>query len=452
MAAIHSPSPTGAPIAAGLSLAEALEHRQKTGKPVRVGLIGAGQMGTDIVVQVAQMQGIEIAAVADIAPDRVSQAAALAGQEVDIVSDNAGLEAAGRRGRIAATNSLDLICRSPAIDVIIDATGNPEAGSRVALTAIAARKHIVMMNVEADITIGSYLAVEAAKAGVVYTLGAGDEPAAAMELINFVRAMGYPVVAAGKGKNNPFRIDAVPADYVEEATRRNMNPRMLVEFVDGSKTMVEMVAIANACGFVPDIPGMHGPAAPRAELQDYFCPKEEGGLLSNKGVVDFSVAKGVAPGVFVIAEMRHPRVRERMSDLHLGPGPYYSFFRPYHLTSLEVPLSAAAAVLFGQSHMRPLPVPTAEVGCVAKRDLAVGETLDAIGEYGYRGFALSRVDSLARKALPIGLAQGATMTRPVRKGELITLADAAPDERLKIVEVRRAQEAMIAALGQGASA
>ncbi len=444
MAAAFSP-PVG--MAAGLTLAEGLELRQKAGRPVQVGLIGAGQMGTDIVVQISQMPGIEIAAVADIAPDRVSQAAELAGREVDIVSDEAGLVAANRKGRIAATNSLDLICRSPIVNVIIDATGNPEAGSRVALTAIAARKHIVMMNVEADITIGSYLAVEAAKAGVVYTLGAGDEPAAAMELINFVRAMGYPVVAAGKGKNNPFRIDAVPADYVEEATRRNMNPRMLVEFVDGSKTMVEMVAIANACGFVPDIPGMHGPEAPRAELQNYFCPREEGGLLSRKGVVDFSVAKGVAPGVFAVAEMRHPRVRERMSDLHLGPGPYYSFFRPYHLTSLEVPLSAAAAVLFGLSHMRPLAVPSAEVGCVAKRDLAVGETLDAIGEYAYRGFALSRADSLARKVLPIGLAQGATMTKPVRKGELITLADAVPDERLKIVEVRRAQDAMIAAMG-----
>ena len=280
MAAIQPQPPLGAPVA-GLSLAEALELRAKAGKPVRVGLIGAGQMGTDIVVQISQMTGIEIAAVADIAPDRVAEAAALAGRkgEVDNVTDEAGLDGARRRGRIAATTSLDLICRSPHVDVIIDATGNPEAGSRVALTAIAARKHIVMMNVEADITIGSYLAVEAAKAGVVYTLGAGDEPAAAMELINFVRAMGYPVVAAGKGKNNPFRIDAVPADYVEEATRRNMNPRMLVEFVDGSKTMVEMVAIANACGFVPDIPGMHGPAAPKDELQNYFCPKEEGGLL-----------------------------------------------------------------------------------------------------------------------------------------------------------------------------
>lgn len=437
-------------MASGMTLAEALDHRQKLGKPVRVGLIGAGQMGTDIVVQISQMQGIEITAVADIAPDRVSRAAALAGREVTIVSDEMELTAAQRVGRIAVTSSLDLVCRSPLVDVIIDATGNPEAGSRVALSAIAARKHIVMMNVEADITIGSYLAAEAAKAGVVYTLGAGDEPAAAMELINFVRAMGYPVVAAGKGKNNPFRIDAVPADYVEEATRRNMNPRMLVEFVDGSKTMVEMVAIANACGFVPDVPGMHGPAAPRAELQDYFCPKEEGGLLSTKGVVDFSVAKGVAPGVFAVAEMRHPRVRERMSDLHLGPGPYYSFFRPYHLTSLEVPLSAAAAVLFGLSHMKPLPIPTAEVGCVAKRDIAVGETLDAIGEYAYRGFALSRIDALARHALPIGLAQGATVTKAVRKGELITLADAAPDERLNIVAVRRAQEAMIAALGASA--
>ncbi len=431
-----------------MSLAEALEQRQRTGNPVRVGLIGSGQMGTDIIVQIAQMQGIVIGAVADNNPDRVGNAASLTGQRdlVSLASTHDDIARLIKAGRIAATNQLELVCQSPDIDVIIDATGNPEAGSRVALTAIKARKHIVMMNVEADITIGSYLAAEAAKAGVVYTLGAGDEPVAAMELIRFVRSMGYPVVAAGKGKNNPFRIDAVPVDYAEEARRRNMNPRMLVEFVDGSKTMVEMVAIANACGFVPDIPGMHGPAAPRDKLQDYFCPREEGGLLHRKGVVDFSVAKGVAPGVFAIAEMRHPRVRERMSDLHLGPGPYYSFFRPYHLTSLEVPLSAAAAVISGESHMRALPVPTAEVGCIAKRDLVVGETLDAIGEYAYRGFALSRTDAVARHALPIGLAQGAKVTRAVRKGDLITLADATPDQSLRIVAVRRAQDAMIAGL------
>jgi predicted homoserine dehydrogenase-like protein len=297
-----------------------------------------------------------------------------------------------------------------------------------------------MMNVEADVTVGPYLAAKADEAGVVYTLGAGDEPSSTMELVNFVRSLGYPVVAAGKGKNNAFRIDATPDAYVEEATRRNMNPRMLVEFVDGSKTMVEMVALANATGMVPDIPGMHGPSAPLDVLHETFCPKEEGGLLGRKGVVDFTVAKGVAPGVFVVAEMRHPRLRERMNDLQLGEGPYYTFFRPYHLTSLEVPLSAAAAVLFGSAHMRPLPVPVAEVGARAKRELAPGETLDAIGEYCYRGFALSRADALARDALPLGLAQRAKVTRRIAAGELLTYANVAPDERQRIVQVRRAQD------------
>jgi predicted homoserine dehydrogenase-like protein len=301
------------------------------------------------------------------------------------------------------------------------------------------------MNVEADVTIGAYLAARADAAGVVYTLGAGDEPSSTVELVNFVRTLGYPVVAAGKGKNNPFRIDATPDQYVEEATRRNMNPRMLVEFVDGSKTMVEMVALANATGLVPDIPGMHGPAAPLETLASVFRPEDEGGLLSRKGVVDFTVAKGVAPGVFVVAEMTHPRLIERMNDLGIGhgAGPYFTYYRPYHLTSLEVPLSAAAAVLFGQSHMRPLPVPLAEVGARAKRDLAPGETLDAIGQYGYRGFALSRKDALAQGALPLGLAQGARVTRAIARGELLTYANCAPDETLAIVRVRRAHDAQV---------
>lgn len=429
-----------------LCLADMLEERERLGRPVRVGLIGAGQMGTDIVVQVAQMPGIAIAAVADIAPERVEAACVLAGGlQMEIVSSASDAARAGARGRIAVSNSLDLVCRMEGVDVVIDATGNPNAGALAALTAIEAGKHIVMMNVEADITAGAYLAGKAAQAGVIYTLGAGDEPAAAMELINFVRSLGYPVVAAGKGKNNPFRIDAVPADYEAEARERNMNPRMLVEFVDGSKTMVEMVAIANATGLVPDVPGMHGPSAPRDQLQAYFCPKDEGGILNRKGVVDFSVAKGVAPGVFVVAEMRHPRVRERMNDLHLGPGPYYSFFRPYHLTSLEVPLSAAAAVLGPESHMRPLSVPVAEVGCLAKRDLEPGETLDAIGEYAYRGWALTRADAQASRALPIGLAQGAKVTARIAKGELLTYDAVDPDPSLKIVQVRRAQDAMLAA-------
>jgi predicted homoserine dehydrogenase-like protein len=431
------------PESTGGSVAEGLDRRRRQGKPVRVGLIGAGQMGTDILVQTDLMPGIEVVAAADAIPENVFAARRISGDggRAPEMADDAN--AAARtiaRGRLAVCKSYREICASEDVDVIIDATGNPNVGAEVALATIAAGKHIVMMNVEADVTIGAYLSAKAQEAGVVYTLGAGDEPSSTMELVNFLRGLGYPIVAAGKGKNNAFRTDATPDAYVAEAKRRNMNPRMLVEFVDGSKTMVEMVALANATGLVPDIPGMHGPSAPVDALHRTFCPRDEGGLLSHKGVVDFTVAPGVAPGVFAVAEMRHPRLRERMNDLQLGEGPYYTFYRPYHLTSLEVPLSAAAAVLYGQSHMRPLPVPSAEVGARAKRDLAPGETLDAIGEYCYRGFALSRTDALASNALPLGLAQGAKVIRKIAKGEYLTYANCAPDERLRIVQVRRAQD------------
>ena len=430
----------------GGSIAEALDQRQREGRPVRVGLIGAGQMGTDIIVQTGLMAGIEVVAAADAVPDNVFAACKVAGSTArapEIADDAVAVARLIKRGRLATARSYREVCTADDVDVVIDATGNPNVGAQVALTTIGARKPIVMMNVEADVTIGAYLSAKAAEAGVVYTLGAGDEPSSTMELVTFLRGLGYPIVAAGKGKNNAFRIDATPDAYVDEAKRRNMNPRMLVEFVDGSKTMVEMVALANATGLVPDIPGMHGPSAAVDALHRVFCPRDEGGLLSRKGVVDFTVARGVAPGVFAVAEMRHPRLRERMNDLQLGEGPYYTFFRPYHLTSLEVPLSAAAAVLHGQSHMRPMHTPVAEVGARAKKALAPGEKLDAIGEYCYRGFALTRVDALAQNALPLGLAQGATVTRAIAAGDYLTYANCAPDERLSIVQVRRLQDDFI---------
>lgn len=437
---------TQSPPVADASLAEALDARERAGRPVRVGLVGAGQMGTDILVQTGLMRGIEVVAAADAVPENVHAAAATADatkRPLETVDDAAAAARAIARGRLAVCRSHRDVCAADGVDVIIDATGNPNVGAEVALAAFAARKHMVMMNVEADVTIGALLSTRAREAGVVYTLGAGDEPSSTMELVNFLRALGYPIVAAGKGKNNQFRVDATPDQYREEAARRNMNPRMLVEFVDGSKTMVEMVALANATGMRPDVPGMHGPDAPLDRLHKVLCPKEEGGLLSRKGVVDFTVAPGVAPGVFAIAEIRHPRLMERMSDLRIGEPPYVTFFRPYHLTSLEVPLSAAAAVLFGQSHMRPRPVPSAEVGARAKRDLVPGETLDAIGEYGYRGFALARDDAMRLGALPLGLAQGARVTQKIAKGDYLSYANCAPDERLRIVQLRREQDALV---------
>ena len=248
------------------------------------------------------------------------------------------------------------------------------------------------------------------------------------------------IVAAGKGKNNPLNTDATPDLYIDEARARAMNPRMLVEFVDGSKTMIEMVAIANATGLAPDIPGMHGPEAGLAELASVLCPVEDGGVLSRKGVVDYSIGKGVAPGVFCIVEMNHPRLAERMVDLKVGEGPYFPLYRPYHLTSMEVPLSAARAVLYGHADMTPLPRPVAEVAARAKRDLQPGERLDKIGEFTYRGFALTADDARSRNTLPLGLAEGAIVTTPVKKGELLTYATCRPDESLTITQLRRRQD------------
>jgi predicted homoserine dehydrogenase-like protein len=433
------------PLKNGLA-ADLKRRMDKLGRPIRVGLIGSGEMGTDIVTQCGQMTGITVAAIAETRSAKAKGAYTIGGRdEADFFASNkkSEFDQAILDGKAVATEDAQLVCTSEHIDVIVDATGRPAVGAEIGLTAMQHGKHLVMMNVEADVCIGAYLKREAERLGVVYTLGAGDEPSSCMELINFVQGLGYPIVAAGKGKNNPLNIEATPDQYLEEATRRNMNVRMLVEFVDGSKTMVEMAAISNATGLVPDVAGMHGPCATLTELEHVLCPTEDGGILSRKGVVDYSVGKGVAPGVFVIAEMAHPRVRERMHDLKLGAGPYYRFFRPYHLTSLEVPLSCARAVLYGTSDMQPLDVPTSEVCAVAKKDLSVGERLDSIGEYTYRAWIMTVGDAVKAKAVPCGLIENGKVLKPIKKGELLTRDNISIDESAKIVSLRKLQDAAL---------
>ncbi|MCQ8783290.1 NAD(P)H-dependent oxidoreductase [Mangrovibrevibacter kandeliae] len=423
--------------------AELAAHADAHG-PITVGLAGAGQMGTDIVVQVALMTGIRIGAIAARRPDRPRAAIAMAGHPDHhgvIASSASAIDAAIERGKIAVTDDLAALCAAGRIDVVIDATGSPNLGTQLALDAIANGKHIVMLNVEADITVGRHLVAAADRAGVVYTGSAGDEPAATLELIAFAQSLGMEVVAAGKGKNNPLRIDAVPADYEAEAQARDMNPRMLVEFVDGSKTMVEMTAIANCTGLVPDVPGMHGPEATLETLAQVLCTTEDGGILSAPGRVDFTVGRGVAPGVFCIAKPRHPRAIERMADLKVGPGPCFSLVRPFHLTSLETPLSAARAVMHRRADMRPLARPVAECGARAKRDLAPGETLGRIGESEYRGFAMAWTDARSARALPLGLAEGSRVTQPIRCGDLLTHDNCTPDGELLVTQVRRMLDA-----------
>ena len=442
MKAINPPTPLTNVHLTGI--ARDLKARAESGRPIRIGVIGSGEMGTDLVTQGGLMRGIEVAAIATRRPHTARAAMAIAyGDDAHAVEADteSKVTAAIEAGKMAVTSAETLV-KNPLIDVVIDATGKPGVAADYCLTAMEHGKHLVMMNVEADVTIGPYLKREADRLGVVYSVGAGDEPSSCMELIEFASALGYRIVSAGKGKNNPLNHDAVPDDYREEAIRRNMNPRMLVEFVDGSKTMVEMACIANATGLVPDVPGMHGPKADRDDMVKVLIPKADGGILDKKGVVDFTIGKGVAPGVFVIVEAEHPRIIERMDDLHVGKGPYYAFFRPYHLTSLEVPLTAARIMLYGKPDMVPMPNPVAEVCAVAKRDLAVGETFDAIGETCYRSFILTVEDARHQHAVPVGLLEGGKVTAPVKKGQLLTTANALPDQTTRLYALRQRQDQM----------
>lgn len=442
MKAINPPTPLTNVHLTGI--ARDLKARADSGRPIRIGVIGSGEMGTDLVTQGGLMRGIEVAAIATRRPHTARAAMAIAyGDDAHAVEadTDSKVTAAIEAGKMAVTSAETLV-KNPLIDVVIDATGKPGVAADYCLTAMEHGKHLVMMNVEADVTIGPYLKHEADRLGVVYSVGAGDEPSSCMELIEFASALGYRIVSAGKGKNNPLNHDAVPDDYREEALRRNMNPRMLVEFVDGSKTMVEMACIANATGLVPDVPGMHGPKADRDDMVKVLIPKADGGILNKKGVVDFTIGKGVAPGVFVIVEAEHPRIIERMDDLHVGKGPYYAFFRPYHLTSLEVPLTAARIMLYGKPDMVPMPNPVAEVCAVAKRDLAIGETFDAIGETCYRSFILTVEDARRQHAVPVGLLEGGKVTAPVKKGELLTRVNALPDQSTRLYALRQRQDQM----------
>lgn len=427
-------------------IAADLKRLQETGKSVRVGIIGSGEMGTDLVTQGMLMPGIQIAAIATRRPHTAMAAMQIAYGDTAMAREattRSGMSQTIDLGKIAITTDPALMVTAPEIDVVIDATGKPGVAADYDLLAMENGKHVVMMNVEADVTIGPYLKAEADRLGVVYTVGAGDEPSSCMELIEFASALGYTIVSAGKGKNNALNYDAVPDDYREEAEARNMNPRMLVEFIDGSKTAVEMCAIANATGLVPDIPGMHGPRASREELPSVLIPKQDGGILDKIGVVDYTIGKGVAPGVFVVVKAEHPRIIERMDDLHVGHGPYYGFFRPYHLTSLEVPLTCARIMLYGKPDMVPLPNPVAEVCAVAKRDLQPGETFDAIGETCYRSYTMTAADAREKAAVPVGLLEGGKVTAPVKKGELLTRANATPDKTTRLYALRRKQEEML---------
>lgn len=422
---------------------EKLEELESAGTPIQIGLVGVGQMGKDIIAQVVGMRGIEIAVAVDLTTDRVAEGFQLSGGDVDIIctDDVSEADKALRAGKKVASTNYRVATRCENIQVVIDATGSPEMGARISLDAINNKKHIVMMNVECDVTIGPILRQLADNAGVVYSLSAGDEPGSIMEIYRFAKALGFEIVAAGKGKNNPLDSYATPDQWQERARARNMNPQMLVEFVDGSKTMVEMAAVSNATGLVPEVRGMHGPKCVVEDLTKVFCPRSQGGILARTGVVDYAIGD-IHPGVFVIVTTDNRRIIEGLVQRDMGNGPNYLLYRPYHLCSIETPLTAAQAVIYGEPTMKPRKRLTSECIAVAKTDLKAGTVLDGIGGYCYRGSIDLHETAKKERFLPLGLAKGAKLKTDVAIDQVITY-DMVDLPESVLLQLRRIQDTLM---------
>ncbi|NIH79703.1 NAD(P)H-dependent oxidoreductase [Amycolatopsis viridis] len=422
-----------------MSYVDRLRARERElGRPVRVGLVGAGQMGLGFVVQAARIDGMEVAAIADIAPERGVRAFERAGRGG--ATTEGDLASAVAQGRPVVVDDALALTRLP-VDVIVDASGVPEVGAQVAFAGLLAGQDIALLNVECDVTVGLLLARMAAGLGRVYTVCRGDEPAECKALVDYVRDIGFTVVCAGKGKNNPLDPSATPGSVAAEAAAKGMNPHMLASFVDGSKTMIEMAALANGADLTVARRGMTGPYSTVDDLNTVFRPVADGGRLTGTGVVDYCTGP-VAPGVFVIGHTDDPVVMAEMAYLGMGPGPYYTFYRPYHLASVEAPLSVAEAVLDRTPSLAPVAW-NAEVLAVAKRNLAAGERIDGIGGDTVYGITDSADAARSGGHVPLGLAAGARVLRDVPAGTVLTSADIAVDETTTIASLRRLQERLL---------
>ncbi|MGQ9629700.1 MAG: NAD(P)H-dependent oxidoreductase [bacterium] len=431
-----------------LGLNSKLALLEEEGNPIRIGLVGVGQMGEGVINVASKMKGIRVAITVNRNVERARQAFIRSGICEDaIVSTDSPKKAreANARGQKVITDSLDILVESDFVDVVLEATGIPEVGAEAALRSILNGKHVVTMNVEADVTVGRILNRLARGVGVVYTLAAGDEPGALKELYDFADALGFDILVAGKGKNNPLDRKATPESLVEIAEKKGVNPRMLCEFVDGTKSMVEMCCFANATGLVPDVIGMHGPRADLRDLLRVFSLKKDGGILNRTGVVDYAIGD-VAPGVFLIVTTDNDKIHKDLQYLRIGDGPNYLLYRPYHLTNIEAPLSVARAVIYGEPTLVPRDDPVAEVLTVAKRPLRSGERIDGMGMYTVYGSITTYEEAKRKNYLPIGLSGGATLTEDVDEGEIITL-DQVKLKESTLLHLRRLQDSLAPRVG-----
>ena len=391
---------------------ELIKREKELGRPVRVGLAGAGQMGSGLAAQIGKIPGMELVACADIDLARAENALMLAG--IDKIGHNSDASASIENGQGGVVDNAKALAELP-IDIVYEATGVPWVGAEVADACIDASKHILMLNVETDVTIGQYLANKANKNGVIYSVANGDEPVACKELYDFSVDLGFEIVCVGKGKNNPLDQTANPDTCLEKATKKKMNPKMLASFEDGSKTMIEMAALANAIGLPPDRVGMNGPVSEVKDLNKTLIPSEDGGVLSGIGRVDY--AFGPAPGVFSIVKSDNQTVIDEMEYLSMGAGPYYTFYRPYHLASIEAPRSVGMAIINKEPGLQPTTW-IAEVIGHAKKDLVKGDKIDGIG--GYASYGVTYPVEQSKEFVPLGLLEGAEVLEDIKAGDPIS--------------------------------
>ena len=420
-----------------------LKKREEEGRPIRNGLVGCGQMGSGLVHVTRRMEGLETYAIADVdveRPKAVLRSLGIPEDMIRLTNSKSQAEDVLKAGKYLITEDALLLPQLDNLDAVIEATGITEIGAKVAWTGITHGKNIVMLNVETDVTVGVMLDRLARKTGCVYTVAAGDEPAVCKMLYDFSKTMGFEVVCLGKGKNNPVNYDITPDMCRQEAESKGMNPKMLASFIDGTKTMVEMAAVSNATGLVPDVPGMNGPKVELEDLAKVFIPRSDGGILSKTGCVDYSTGK-IAPGVFAIVKSDEPRIINDMRFVSMGEGPYFLFYRPYHLCNIETPIAVAEAVIYGEPTVTAKTM-VSEVVSMAKRDLKAGDTLGGIGSADIFNRIHTYEEARGKKAIPMGVAPGGKVLKDIAKGEMLTEDNFAPDSSSFVHKLRKMQDAM----------
>jgi predicted homoserine dehydrogenase-like protein len=435
-----------------MNLHHLLNARHAAGKPVRVALIGAGKFGSMFLAQVPHTPGLEVATIVDLDPQRAREACRTVGWD---------------SARIETTKFISdgiAAIKDGAIEVVVEATGNPAVGIRHARAAIAAGKHIVMVNVEADVLAGPLLAEEARKAGVVYSLAYGDQPALTAEMVDWARATGFRVVAAGKGtKYLPIYHDVTPKDVwshygltAAEAQSAGMNPQMFNSFLDGTKSAIEMAAIANATGLDVPADGLLFPPCGVDDLPHIMRPRDKGGVLEKSGVVEVvsslerdgrPVFRDLRWGVYVVLEAPNDYAADCFKQYGLktdASGRFAAMYKPYHLIGLELNISVLSAALRNEPTGQPRDF-RGDVVAVAKRDLRAGEMLDGEGGYTVWGKLMPAQASLKAGALPIGLAHGVKLKADVAHGAVVGWNDVEIDSANDTVTVRREMEKRFAA-------